>query len=63
MNDFQAMRDRAIKRAMREGAAYYIDRLIENMLREIPADRVFSRADVIELLRGTSEGLREVTTT
>lgn len=63
MNQFQAMKDRAIKRAMREGAAYYIDRLIENVQREIPADRLFTRDDVVELLRGTSEGLREVTTT
>lgn len=58
MSDFQAMKDRAIKRAMRDGAAHYIDRLIEQVEKKIPDEQTFTKAELIELLRGVSEGMR-----
>lgn len=56
--DFAAMKDRAIKRAMREGAAVHIDILTEQIRTVIPADKLFTRDDVVALLEGMAQGMR-----
>lgn len=56
--DFEAMKDRAIKRAMREGAAVHIDILTEQLRTVIPADKLWTRDDVIALLEGVAQGMR-----
>lgn len=57
-DDFQAMKDRAIAQAMQNGAATYIDRLIEQIKEKIPPTQTFTRAELLELLRGVSQGMR-----
>lgn len=59
MSDFQSMKSRAIKALMRAGAADYIDLLIDEVEQQIPAGKTFTKDDLIELLRGVSEGMRE----
>jgi hypothetical protein len=56
--DFATMKDRAIKRAMREGAAVHIEILAEQTRTIIPADKLFTRDDVIALLEGMAQGMR-----
>lgn len=56
--DFAATKDRAIKRAMREGAAVHIDILTEQLRTVIPADKLWTRDDVIALLEGVAQGMR-----
>lgn len=58
MTNFQDAKDRAIKRAMRDGAATYIDRLIEQVGRQVPDSAIFSKQDVIDLLAGMADGMR-----
>lgn len=53
------MKSRAIKALMRAGAADYIDLLIEEVEQQVPAGKTFTKDDLIELLRGVSEGMRE----
>lgn len=59
MIDFQGMKDRAVKRAMRDGAARYVDLLADQVLKIAPPAKVFTRDDVAELLRGMAERMRE----
>jgi hypothetical protein len=56
--DFQAVKDRAIKRAMRDAAATYIDLLIGQVKDKIPDAQTFTKAELIELLTGMAEGMR-----
>lgn len=56
--DFAATKDRAIKRAMRDGAATYIDRLAIELTAKVPATTLFTRDDVAELLTGMAERMR-----
>lgn len=56
--DFAATKDRAIKRAMRDGAATYIETLARQTATTLPADKLFTRDDVVALLEGFALGLR-----
>ena len=57
--DLQAAKDRAVKRAMRDGAATYIDRLAIELTARVPVTTVFTRDDVAELLTGMAERMRQ----
>jgi hypothetical protein len=43
---------------MREGAAVHIEILAEQTRTIIPADKLFTRDDVIALLEGMAQGMR-----
>jgi hypothetical protein len=59
MPGFQMMKDRAIRRAMRDGAASYIDRLAAELTQQVAPQTLFTRDDVIALLQGMAERMRE----
>lgn len=56
--DFETAKGRAIERAMQDGAARYVDMLADQLVKQVPPDKVFTRDEVVELLRGTAEGMR-----
>jgi len=56
--DFATTKDRAIKRAMREGAAAHIEALARQTAAVLPADKLFTREEVVALLDGFAQGLR-----
>lgn len=57
-SDFATTKDRAIKRAMRDGAATYIETLARQTATTLPADKLFTTAEVVALLEGFAQGLR-----
>lgn len=59
MSAFQAMKDRAIRRAMQDGAAGYIERLSRELTAQVPAHTLFTRDDVVALLDGMAERMRQ----
>lgn len=56
--DFAAAKDRAIKRAMRDGAAAHIEALARQTATVLPDDKLFTRDEVVALLEGFAQGLR-----
>lgn len=56
--DFATTKDRAIKRAMREGAALHIETLARQTATVLPADKLFTTEEVVALLEGFAQGLR-----
>ena len=56
--DFEATKNRAIRRAMREGAAVHIELLAEQTKTILPDDALFTKEEVIALLEGFVLGLR-----
>jgi hypothetical protein len=59
MSEFQAMKDRAVRRVMRDGAATYVDRLAKELVAQVPAITLFTRDDVVALLEGMAEHMRQ----
>lgn len=56
--DFAATKDRAIRRAMREGAALHIEALATETKKALPDDKLFTKDEVLALLEGFVLGLR-----
>lgn len=56
--DFETAKGRAIERAMQDGAARYVDLLADQVAKQVLPAKVFTRDEVIELLRGTADGMR-----
>lgn len=56
--DFATTKDRAIKRAMRDGAAAHIEALARQTGTVLPADQLFTTGEVVALLEGFAQGLR-----
>lgn len=58
MSEFEDMKQNAMKAVLVSHAADYIDRLIEQVEQKISPTKTFTRAELITLLRGVSEGMR-----
>lgn len=56
--DFADAKDRAIKRAMRDGAAAHIEILARQTATVLPPDKLFTTEEVVALLEGFAQGLR-----
>ena len=58
LDNFQARKEHAIRMSMQAGAARHIELLIEQVETKIEPDRLFTRDELIELLRGMAERMK-----
>jgi hypothetical protein len=59
MTDLQKLKQNAVKSLVAARTADMLERLIEQVKEKVPPTQIFTRDDLIELLQGMSDRMRE----